>query len=298
MGAFIFLAFGGALLATMFMGSNDDDSGEDLVPEGGDLEGTDGDDTLTMDDTETTPDMRGSLLDLGAGDDLSDGTGTGLFGAVHGGDGNDTITGPDSWVGPGQPNGITDGIYGDAGDDEITAVWETNVYGGDGNDTINYELPYGAADGSTAVDGGDGDDLIRIDVTANDWTNAVPAANFTGGEGADEFEVNLTAPALPFPVAGVPEPGESYEAGTGIRMADFTPGEDTFLVTISPEDGTNFLLAKTTTHSITTSDGELRYFSDLTLSFSATATTPAYQTSIRFYDLQDLSMDDIRILVA
>ena len=253
MGAFIFLAFGGALLATMFMGSNDDDSGEDLVPEGGDLEGTDGDDTLTMDDTETTPDMRGSLLDLGAGDDLSDGTGTGLFGAVH---------------------------------------------GGDGNDTINYELPYGAADGSTAVDGGDGDDLIRIDVTANDWTNAVPAANFTGGEGADEFEVNLTAPALPFPVAGVPEPGESYEAGTGIRMADFTPGEDTFLVTISPEDGTNFLLAKTTTHSITTSDGELRYFSDLTLSFSATATTPAYQTSIRFYDLQDLSMDDIRILVA
>ncbi|MBO9465978.1 hypothetical protein J7443_12105 [Tropicibacter sp. R15_0] len=237
-----------------FLGDDEESSGFELDGDGI-LAGTEGADTLTRDELDTS---LAEDVEAGAGDDLID------LNAAEGepnsgipqeirfdlGDGDDTLTGPV----------VGSTILGGAGDDLIDAI-ETDgeimsIEGGSGNDTIDVNLSP-----NVRVDGGDGDDEIggigrglagtgyTTDVTGgagNDTLSVEAVTEFgegaplndiwevNGGTGTDHFVVALDEGALD---ADDPTVGDAWDDletadGTAWRVEaaafeDFDPATET-----------------------------------------------------------------------
>ncbi|WP_342116708.1 DUF4214 domain-containing protein [Pseudoduganella sp. OTU4001] len=153
-------------------------SGEDhLYGAGGHdkIYGRDGDDTLhsgmLLVNNQWTPDLKGDLLDGGAGNDkLNGGDGDD---ELHGGVGNDTLAG----------FGGADLLFGEDGDDSLIGGGGDKLYGGAGKDTlgIGAVLVNGAWQPETVgalLDGGAGDDSL---------TGGGGADQLYGGDGNDQL---------------------------------------------------------------------------------------------------------------
>lgn len=157
--------------------------------------GTDGDDSLTMDDSHTN-----WTADMGDGND------TVSFASLRAntdlGDGNDVYTSTDSIS---EPLSQPDIARGGAGDDTFTpGQLRNSVFEGDeGNDIFNL-INYSDS-GFVEADGGAGDDNFLLGM------NAV----VTGGEGADTFTV--------------------LNQYVSAEITDFNPDEDVIAVTLPPD---------------------------------------------------------------
>ncbi|SMX29753.1 hypothetical protein TRP8649_03892 [Pelagimonas phthalicica] len=237
-----------------FLGDDEESSGFELDGDGI-LAGTEGDDTLTRDDLDTS---LAEDVEAGAGDDLIDlsaaegETGLGVVSSIRFdlGDGDDTLTGPiaGTTVSGGAGNDVIDleevsgdlsSINGGAGNDTIDLNMTTNVDvdGGEGDDLISG---IGRAFGGTGhvidVNGGDGNDTLSVQaVTDFDEPGALnDNLEVNGGTGTDHFVVALDEGALD---ADDPTVGDAWDDletadGTAWRVEaaafeDFDPATET-----------------------------------------------------------------------
>lgn len=128
-------------------------------------------------------------------------------------------------------------LYGGAGDDELSIQDTGTAYGGDGNDTISfndrtqffddrYDLEYnrennGYVDTDVALFGGDGDDTIEVELGFDHLIGQLDpnVISVTGGEGADTFVITEPGTTEIFP--NDPNAPEQL-----LVIADFNPSED------------------------------------------------------------------------
>lgn len=264
------------------------------------LNATEGDDTIVSgfaDDSQRVFAPSDSELDLLGGDDLVNLKGvTGVV--VNGGDGDDQINVGDFST-----------VQGGSGDDTITTGWDSSVEGGSGNDTITVR-------GGTITFGGDGDDLITLNDPPTQFENGID-----GGAGNDTIEVNAYA-------------GRYFNSGLGTNynfivatgdgsdsvnlnveileefvsddsfiasyeflpdflgeVVDFDPLQDQLRLEISRSgDTTDRAVNIGFSTPATGGDPYL-----LTLDVAATATAPAFQTSIEIFTSGPLNSGDIEI---
>lgn len=241
--SFILIAGAGFTLSSL-LDSNSSPSDDDSVPpaENDEIEfldnsiiGTDGDDVI--DDSQFSEE-----------DDAVLGRG---FIAVEGGAGNDTIIIEENVAslidgGDGDDNiqgTVFGSILGGDGDDIIaTSGDNTIVYGGNGNDDLSVAgIGEPGAGYVVAAYGGDGDDILRHTGEGYTlFTEYFGPATLTGGAGTDQFVLTTT------------EGSHTVEEGTeisdvdpgvddtvtlgGVRIDDFTTGEDVIVIDATPED--------------------------------------------------------------
>jgi hypothetical protein len=176
---------------------------ETVTDEDGTITGTSGDDTILVDDHNTSDVVAGS------GDD-------------------DIVVEATEQDQPFETN-----IYGGEGDDQIDARDATTptVYGGIGNDHIEVE-EYDNRRGSSEIFGGDGDDIIDMYTDpeyAREYSTPSVIPELFGGAGNDTFNINVTT-------GGFDEvEGWNLEDPSDViaQVSDFDADKDTLTIDIT-----------------------------------------------------------------
>lgn len=216
-----------------------------------------GNDTLTADD----PVDRSSVFG-GDGDDTI--TLTATQSELGGGTGNDLIT----------VSGSADIVYGGDGHDTLTTGPNTassGIYGGEGNDTLSLDFNTAGNDVASSYFGGNGEDLFSADLTLGQTPgSSTTAPLLKGGNGDDTFDLSITL--------GNTRPGATPQLLATID--DFDPDTDQFQLDA----------AGATARLVEAGNGT---YTDLILTYAATATAPAAQGIIRLNGVTDLDPRDI-----
>ncbi|MCA0873808.1 hypothetical protein LCL97_23500 [Seohaeicola saemankumensis] len=242
------------------------------------LQGSAGDDSLADDpDYALEPDIINFL----GGDDtasLDPAAGSADI-TVNGGDGDDVLS----------TTAIGVVLNGDGGDDTLSGVGSVALSGGDGDDTLTADLSAQLNDAVGTADGGDGNDQINIISEIGAPNPDYSSVFASGGNGNDDFIVDLHLsefqPAGPND-ATAPE----IHSHSGVIIRDFTPGEDTLLIEVTPDPDEE---------DRTLENVEIAGSGDqILLSFAATADAPQTTTSIRLDGVTGLTMDDFAVVMA
>lgn len=200
----------------------------------------------------------------GAGDD------TIILLATHselsGGAGNDLIT----------LSGSSDTVFGGEGNDILTTGQGTvssGIYGGYGDDQLHLShITHGTAPAASYF-GGNGQDVVSADLTLDPAPGATGAALFlAGGNDDDIFDLTVDVAAVRPTVAAPPK--------LLTTIGDFEPGLDQLLI-----DGTG-----ATYRLVEAANGN---YTDVILSYAATATAPAAHGIIRLTGVTGLTASDI-----
>jgi len=272
------LLIGVGFAGLMDLFSSDDDAppeGEELKYDGSDtLVGTEGDDSFTTDDQDPGLSEPTDIHLLG-GDDVAEVNTWPWDSSIHGGDGDDVIGGTGAWE-----------IYGDAGNDELSTTMPGSLYGGTGDDqlTLDNLAPYDG--GLSVVDGGEGNDRIILDQLLAGYSTDMSVPVLTGGEGDDEFDLNLYA---------YNSEGHVSE-GVFAVISDFTPGEDKLNISLAGQEGNGYQMhldeVSVTDHSYER-DGETIEYSLVNMSFLHLDTNATVSASLYIEGQTGISMDDI-----
>lgn len=304
--------------ASIWLGSSVDVSIEDIVfvagpgiiigqvltipNDGGDINGTDGNDTL-ISEISGNEDLYRNIdigdIRLGDGDDLADvalyggniygelGDDTiassGIGGSLIGGDGDDLIE---------SRNGLNL-VEGGEGNDTLIGLEDDKMYGGTGDDVLTVETsqPWYAG----VAEGGTGDDTISVHtyIGTDDLPYWIPSAIVVGDEGEDIFELQLnmrhqTLGDGSFSLS-------STTALADINLVDFDPDEDSIVVQINRADG-NEDREMTSAELVTTereSQGQLYTDYELVMEFAATDAIGAHTAVIELGSDMNLTFEDI-----
>ena len=267
---FLLVLLGAGLLAALAGGGGS----------GGGSGGTD------PDPVDPTPDditvVSGQKAFGGGGNDILSADGPVDRSEAYGGEGDDTITltATNSELGGGVGNdlitlsGGTDTVFGGAGNDTLTTganLSNSNIFGGDGQDALNLDFTTSGNDPASTFSGGDGDDLFHADLTlgANAGANAT-APLLKGGNGADGFDLEITL--------GASQPGSTPQLLATID--DFDPDTDRL----------QFDAQGATASVVEAANGS---YTDLILTYAATASSPAASGFIRLTGVSGLDPADI-----
>ena len=250
--------------------------------------GSGSDDTPDPDPVDPMPEditvVSGEKAFGGGGNDTLTAEGPVNGSAVFGGEGDDTITltATNSELGGGTGNdlitlsGGMDTVFGGDGNDSlITTLLTSNsgIYGGEGDDTLTLDFVTSGNAQAASYYGGNGDDEFYAGLVlgANPGSNAT-APLLKGGNGDDVFDLDITL--------GNPRP----DAGTGPQLLttidDFDPEQDQL---VFDADGA-------TARLVQAANGD---YTDLILTYAATATAPAAQGIIRLNGVTGLDPRDI-----
>ena len=203
---------------------------------------------------------------------------------VYGGEGDDTIT----------LNATHSEVGGGVGDDLITLSGGSDtVFGGDGNDTLTT----GPDMASSGIYGGNGDDALTLSFST---AGHAAAASYYGGEGEDTITADLTLGTTPGSNTSAPllKGGNDDDVfDLTIDLAPVRPGAGTqpqLLTTIDDFDpGNDQLHIDATGATLKLVEAANGSYTDVILTYAATATAPATQGIIRLAGITDLDPRDI-----
>jgi RTX calcium-binding nonapeptide repeat (4 copies) len=220
----------------------------------------------------------------GGGNDLITADGPVDGSSVFGGDGDDTITldATHSEIGGGTGDDVftlsggADTVFGGEGDDALTTgpdMASSGVYGGDGQDHLTLQFDTTGNDPASSFYGGNGADTFSADLTlgANPGTNG-SAPLLRGGNDDDIFDLTIDLAAV--------RPGAGTAPQLVATIDDFDPGNDQLHI---DAQGATLKLVEAGNGAYT----------DVILTYAATATAPAAQGIIRLTGITDLDPRDI-----
>ncbi len=168
-------------------------------------------------------------------------------------------------------------VFGTPQADTITTVSDARIFGLEGNDTISANEDGGGA----AISGGAGDDILSTNVLMTERSTETEADTLTGGDGTDQFEINLT-----FPEAGI-------ASGT-INIAtltDFDPDTEWLNITTDSTDETGVAF-----RGLSLSEAEDGSFTDVIATYAALDEEGAEtQAVIRLEGVRDLDISRINL---
>jgi hypothetical protein len=270
-----------------------------ILDDGGDINGTDGNDTLISEisgNEDLYRDIDIGDIRLGNGDDLAD---VALFaGNIYGELGDDTITttGIDGYLSGGDGDDLLESnglniIEGGEGNDTLIGAEAEQMYGGAGDDVLsaNIDATY---DGGGVIDGGVGDDTLSVSTAIGYSRSDFPYIGVVGGEGADVVELQLNMSD------GYDDEIDllnSTSQSTAIYLSDFNADEDSLVIHIDRADG-NEARDMTSAEIVTTErefQGEIISTSNIVMTFSATDTFGEHASTIGLGNDVNLTIDDI-----
>ena len=198
---------------------------------------------------------------------------------VFGGEGDDTITldVTHSEIGGGTGNdlitlsGGADTVYGGDGSDTLTTTprfYNSGIYGGEGNDTLTLDFATSGNDQAASYYGGNGDDVFHAALTLGPSAGSNASAPLLkGGNGDDVFDLDIALSNI--------RPGIGTTPQLLTTIDDFDPGQDQLL----------FDAHGATARLVEAANGD---YTDLILTYAATATASAAQGIIRLTGVSDL----------
>ena len=201
----------------------------------GEINGDDGDDTITLDQ------VYDSVINGGDGDDVITANGS-IGSTINGGLGDD-------YINPGSVSGDQITVNGGEGDDVIdgTPVDNGDLNGGEGDDTIY--TGFGGPSGTgylVGVDGGAGDDTLIYDNEGH-WVGDTQRLEISGGEGIDTFDLTVHQ-------GGTDTDGDGAPIKL-LELRDFEPDVEIVQIETIPDEGatvTSAALEEDTAAGITT----------------------------------------------
>lgn len=169
-------------------------------------------------------------------------------------------------------------VFGGAGNDLIDATSSAErarIYGGGGDDTLNFDSNSGGNEEAAALYGGYGDDTFAVDLTLKVGYYPQGEPTLSGGDGQDLFDltVGLGNVDLEFPET-------DDTSRTVIEISDFQPGIDRLQLAA---DGAEISLSEAP-------DGT---YTDVILTYPATASDPSVQGIIHLAGVTGLTLADI-----
>ena len=146
-----------------------------------------------------------------------------------------------------------------------------------GDDAFNLGYTNLGGDEVSVVDGGIGADMFNVDINLDVSSVPNPVPVLAGGAGDDVFDIDVQLGAV-----SIEDPGTGNTSAGLVDINDFVAGRDRLQLDV---DGA-------TVELVESPNGD---FTNVVLTYAATATAPAVRGIIRLAGVTGLTIDDILV---